>query len=60
MRLRTKMGLKMLNARIWLLRKRATWNQYPVISQYIFDIVGESDAKAKAKVDKMFDSLRMN
>jgi len=57
MRLRTKLGVKMLEARIWLLRKRLDWSRYPEIDP---DLIGEPDAKTKAKLDQMFASLRMN
>lgn len=57
MRLRTKLGLKILEARIWLVRKRIDWTAYPLVDP---DLLGEPDAKIKAQVDKIFDSIRMN
>ncbi len=57
MRLRTRLGLKILEARIWLVRKRFDWSQYPMIDP---ELLGEPDAKTKATLDKIYDSMRMN
>jgi hypothetical protein len=57
MRLRTKLGVKMLEARIWLLRKRLDWSRYPEIDP---ELLGEPDAETRAILDRAFASLRMN
>lgn len=57
MRLKTKMGIKILEARIWWVRKRSEWSQYPLVDP---ELLGEPDAKTKAQIDKIYDSLRMN
>lgn len=58
MRLKTKINLKILEAQIWWLRTRTEWSRYPEFIDQ--ELLGPPDAATKAKLDEIFDSLRLN